>query len=409
VLLCERLLLKDKHGVYLQGAVSFALSRGHVPIKVYCSPHNLGADVLAMELNMAVGSEGRGTSGTNDPRRTESGRRTAGESGRRTDVIVRTTDSGRRTDSGSKDVRRTDSGRRTDTSSLQIRCTDPRRTDPRCTDPTSTWRHTSVESASRHTSIDEAQPATNASRHTSIDEPRPSSSSPEMRPSRQRSRQSLKRLATQKLQKMSTAPHLLDIKEDISACDHMLLYLNAHTWANDPEALDHDILEAQRLGVNIVVCHEFPSVIDPGSARSALDFKTIMNATPPHLMSGQRNLYRQIAVPLKGGELRKVGLDSLAAKLVRCVPRAPQDINIYGRQSTQGTFTQSALSSVRSSSLRSSLRSPSLICRSPAKAAAAVPSSLRLSSSNAGGPSSSSSSSACGSPSQLIGGVSNVV
>ena len=63
--------------------------------------------------------------------------------------------------------------------------------------------------------------------------------------------------------------------------------------------------------------------LDPGSARKALGFKQIMDATPMDLKSGMRNIYSQIAIALKGGELRDVGLANLAAQLVKLVPRLP--------------------------------------------------------------------------------------
>ena len=116
---------------------------------------------------------------------------------------------------------------------------------------------------------------------------------------------------------------LLGLEEDVGACDHMLVYLNAITWTDDPEALAVDIREAQRVGVHLQLCHEFRSVLDPGSARKAQNFKYIMDATPPDLSSGARNIYKQIAISLKGGELREVGLAALASKLVIRVPRAP--------------------------------------------------------------------------------------
>jgi len=48
-----------------------------------------------------------------------------------------------------------------------------------------------------------------------------------------------------------------------------------------------------------------------------------MDMTPPDLTIGARNIYKQIAISLKGGELREVGLAALASKLVTRVPLAP--------------------------------------------------------------------------------------
>eukprot|EP00966_Prymnesium_polylepis_P300696 6949065-Prymnesium_polylepis.1 len=60
----------------------------------------------------------------------------------------------------------------------------------------------------------------------------------------------------------------------------MLVYLNALTWTHEPESLSADIGEAMRIGLHLQPCHEFPSVIDPESARHALEFKNVMDATP---------------------------------------------------------------------------------------------------------------------------------
>eukprot|EP00966_Prymnesium_polylepis_P067472 1567004-Prymnesium_polylepis.1 len=57
VLMCKRLLpAAEKRDIYLQGATSFKLPKGHVPVRVYCSQHNLGASELAGELNAFVES-----------------------------------------------------------------------------------------------------------------------------------------------------------------------------------------------------------------------------------------------------------------------------------------------------------------------------------------------------------------
>jgi len=103
----------------------------------------------------------------------------------------------------------------------------------------------------------------------------------------------------------------------------MLVYLNALTWTGNPEALANDIRAAQRIGVHLQPCHEFASVLDPGSQREALAFKEIMEGTPPDLKAGPTNIYSQIAIALKGGDLRQVGLVNLAARIAERVPRLP--------------------------------------------------------------------------------------
>eukprot|EP00966_Prymnesium_polylepis_P120482 2784304-Prymnesium_polylepis.3 len=91
----------------------------------------------------------------------------------------------------------------------------------------------------------------------------------------------------------------------------MLVYLNALTWTHDPEPLAAEIREAMREGLHLQPCHAFPSVVDMGSARHALEFKQIMNLTPGDLTKWPTNIYSQIAIALKGGELREPGLAKL--------------------------------------------------------------------------------------------------
>jgi len=110
---------------------------------------------------------------------------------------------------------------------------------------------------------------------------------------------------------------------DLSTCDHMLVYLNANTWTHEPEPLAAEIRQAMHMGLHVLLCHEFPSGLDMGSARGALEFKFIMDATPPDLKASPTNLYSQIAISLKGGELREPGLANLAGRLAVRVPRKP--------------------------------------------------------------------------------------
>ena len=101
----------------------------------------------------------------------------------------------------------------------------------------------------------------------------------------------------------------------VRSCDHMLVYLNAQTWAHDPETFAAELREAMRQGVHLQPCHEFPSAIDSGSERQALEFKQIMDMTPADLKKWPTNLYSQIAIAVKGGELREPGLANLAQRL----------------------------------------------------------------------------------------------
>jgi len=112
------------------------------------------------------------------------------------------------------------------------------------------------------------------------------------------------------------------VSSDLSACDHMLVYLNALTWTHEPEELAAQLHRAMRVGLHLQLCHEFPSSIDPGS-RHALEFSKIMSATPADLRKEPTNIYSQIAISLKGGELREPGLATLAVRLALRVPLAP--------------------------------------------------------------------------------------
>lgn len=152
-------------------------------------------------------------------------------------------------------------------------------------------------------------------------------------------------------------PGLLEVAKveswsDLHKCDHMLLYLNALTWKHDPESFASEIREAMQVGLHLQPCHEFPSVIDQGTTlrcrsnesirakkrsifgggaaaaeidggnrRHALEFKQIMDATPADLKKSPTNIYSQIAIALKGGDLREPGLINLAAKLAVHVDR----------------------------------------------------------------------------------------
>jgi hypothetical protein len=113
---------------------------------------------------------------------------------------------------------------------------------------------------------------------------------------------------------------------DLSTCDHMLIYLNGLTWTHEPEPFAAEIREAMRVGLHLQLCHEFTSVLDMGSARCALEFKSIMDATPPDFKKSPTNIYSQIAISLKAGVLREPGLANLAARLVVRVPLQPIEI-----------------------------------------------------------------------------------
>jgi hypothetical protein len=68
-------------------------------------------------------------------------------------------------------------------------------------------------------------------------------------------------------------------------------------------------------GVHIACVHEFPAVVGP--ERFACEFDLMFNDawTPAHLTGGKNNLYKDIALALKGAEWRFPGLVAVASKL----------------------------------------------------------------------------------------------
>jgi hypothetical protein len=252
VLMCQRLLPDEKREIYLQGAVSFTLPQNHQAIKVYCSAHNLGAAELATELNDAFKESARTL-------RSICKNRISRCTGR---VLRRSSES---------------SERRTETLAIFRRSSERKAGHAECT----TSHRRSSESKGRHIQF-ATSPATNVT----------------------------------STRRSSETKDLLKLVEDIDDGHLMLVYLNALTWSQSPEELAADIENAKGSGMRLQLCHEFPSVLDRGSPREALEFREIMDATPPQLKKWPINLYSQIAVALKGGKLRDVGLAMLASKLV---------------------------------------------------------------------------------------------
>ena len=114
-------------------------------------------------------------------------------------------------------------------------------------------------------------------------------------------------------------------KLQMRKCKCMLVLLDSRTWTSGSESvrrLVEQIEAAMRTGMAICCAHEFPSVVGPH--RHACDFDCMFGPgwTPHHLKDGETNLYREIAIPLKGREWRKPGLVGLAKKLATLVGHA---------------------------------------------------------------------------------------
>ena len=108
---------------------------------------------------------------------------------------------------------------------------------------------------------------------------------------------------------------------ELNQCEHMLLYLTSATWTRGEAsaAFAREVEEAQRLGVHLLLVHEFPSVLDDegASTRGACDFNDFWNEgwTPKHLLTGESNVYKQIAIALKPGAFRAAGLATVIGKM----------------------------------------------------------------------------------------------
>ena len=101
----------------------------------------------------------------------------------------------------------------------------------------------------------------------------------------------------------------------------MLLYLTGETWTRGAAsaAYAHEVCEAMRAGVHLLPAHELPSMLGDNETRCACDFNDFWNEgwTPRYLLKGDANVYKQIAVALKGGAWRPAGLSIVASKLAK--------------------------------------------------------------------------------------------
>jgi hypothetical protein len=89
-------------------------------------------------------------------------------------------------------------------------------------------------------------------------------------------------------------------------CDHMIVLLDKCTWTSgeDTAKLVEHIHEAMWAGVHIVCVHEFPSLVGPERYDCEFNLMFGDDWTPAHLTGGKGNLYKEIALALKGAEWR---------------------------------------------------------------------------------------------------------
>jgi hypothetical protein len=112
---------------------------------------------------------------------------------------------------------------------------------------------------------------------------------------------------------------------ELRESERMLLYLTRKTWTSgaDSTALAAHVEHAMALGANqLLLAHEMPGA-DDGDARSAVLFDAMFagelkGGTPERLL--RRGVYNQIAIALKGGELRPVSMFLMAEALAKDVP-----------------------------------------------------------------------------------------
>jgi len=117
----------------------------------------------------------------------------------------------------------------------------------------------------------------------------------------------------------------------LASCDHMLVLLDSRTWTSGQvtaKFIEH-IHAAMRLGVHINCVHEFPSAVGPPRHECEFGLMFDDDWTPAHLTSGPTNLYKEIALALKGDEWRQPGLVALAGKLAASIaPHAPISFDV---------------------------------------------------------------------------------
>ena len=103
----------------------------------------------------------------------------------------------------------------------------------------------------------------------------------------------------------------------VSECNHMLLYLNGKTWTRPFESaqLAQELMWAIDSDVHVLLVHEMQGLSQ--EHRFGCDFSSFFSdaagSTPPELL--HRNIYSEIAIPLRGGPWREPSMALLAMAL----------------------------------------------------------------------------------------------
>ena len=166
----------------------------------------------------------------------------------------------------------------------------------------------------------------------------------------------LSKLLSEKRRRISRLPwraQLLHVTEnfaELNGCELMLLYLTRDTWTSGEVSawLAREVCEAMRLGVPLLLVHESPSALDTceynALDRRACDFNDfwLEGWTPKHLLTGDANIYKKIAIAIKPGDWKAAGL--------ACVIRAMRDSSGGERQPVHVDEPDPIVTAPRSSS-----------------------------------------------------------
>ena len=134
----------------------------------------------------------------------------------------------------------------------------------------------------------------------------------------------------EELQRSGRINGSLEITTDsMETADHLLLYLNSATWADDArrDQLTSDIRAALQTGRPLQLLHQ------TDEARGGVPFSHFFgpNVTPPELL--QLKIYASIAVPMQAGAYRSVCLGLFALMLTAEQDGAPRRASGRGNTS----------------------------------------------------------------------------
>jgi hypothetical protein len=123
--------------------------------------------------------------------------------------------------------------------------------------------------------------------------------------------------------RLTANSHLLRVTtnvDDLPYCDHMLVYLTSQTWSGGERStlFAEEVRKAMAADMHLLLAHEMPG-IGGQEDRKGCDFAEFFanedGSTPQDLL--HKGIYRQIAVPLKGSEWRKVSMIMVAQAICR--------------------------------------------------------------------------------------------